>query len=228
MFTVYPKITEMKSTSLSMQYDQGAITSLYSLVKDTSMATGVREYQPGDRFSWIHWKSFAKNGELRTKEFEDTQSQNIFIVLDRSTQEQFEQAVDFTASALKTIVKERGDVSFLSAGENHFFYPTIRTASQLGNVMQHLATVQADAIHSVKALLQSEQNRISQSILIIVTSALTADISQLLMTGSSYSRAIVCFVIGNEKVPHVYAGNSKLIYVQEGMFEQAFTEVSKP
>ena len=56
---------------ISMQYDQGASQTRFSLIKDTTMATGVREYVPGDRFSWIHWKSFAKNGELRTKEFED-------------------------------------------------------------------------------------------------------------------------------------------------------------
>ncbi|MEH7748493.1 DUF58 domain-containing protein, partial [Neobacillus drentensis] len=24
------------------------------------MATGVRDYQPGDRFSWINWKASAK------------------------------------------------------------------------------------------------------------------------------------------------------------------------
>lgn len=234
IFMVYPKITEMKSSSLRMQYDQGAISSPYAIVKDTSMATGVRDYQPGDRFSWIHWKSFAKNGTLRTKEFEDHQSQNVFICIDRSKQRDFEQTVDLTASMLKAIVKQRGEVSLLSSGERRSFFPNIRTESQLEKAMQHLANVACDANHSIEALIQPEQKLISRSVLIIITSELTESLSMLLMNGSKYTKMIICYVIVSSETllqrqeSRVYTGNNRVEYITKEMFHQAFAEVNKP
>ena len=72
------------------------------------MATGIREYQPGDRFSWIHWKTFARTNELMTKEFEERQSHDVLIVLDRESSQAFEAMVTFTASMIRSIVKKRG------------------------------------------------------------------------------------------------------------------------
>ena len=56
----------------------------------------------------ISRKSFAKNGELRTKEFEDKQSQNTFVLIDRAVQKNFEHVVDYAASYVYKIVKQRG------------------------------------------------------------------------------------------------------------------------
>ena len=68
---------------IETRYDQGAAVSRIQSIKDTSMATGIRSYQPGDRVSWIHWKSFARTQTLKTKEFEDRQSQDLFVLMDR-------------------------------------------------------------------------------------------------------------------------------------------------
>ena len=40
------------------------MASPLNIVKDTTMATGVRDYQSGDRVTWIHWKSFATNTDI--------------------------------------------------------------------------------------------------------------------------------------------------------------------
>lgn len=78
---IYPRVREMKYAALQTKFDAGSMMSPYSIVKDTSMAVGLREYVPGDRFSWIHWKSFAKTQTLQSKEFEDRQSQELMLVL---------------------------------------------------------------------------------------------------------------------------------------------------
>ena len=43
---VYPRIQEMKYAALQTKYDVGPMMSPYSIVKDTSMAVGLREYVP--------------------------------------------------------------------------------------------------------------------------------------------------------------------------------------
>ena len=213
LFFVYPKVHQVDTVSLHMQYEQGAAISPYSLIKDTTMATGVREYVAGDRFSWIHWKSFARNGELRTKEFEDRHSQNTFIIMDRAVQKNFEQVVDFTASYIQKIVKKRGEVSFLSMGEDRYFAPFIKTESQINRVMQHFVTVQPDAQFSVARLLYEEQKMINRSVIVIVTGELTAELIEMLNSGEGIMNKVFCFVVSQQLEQAQVAGNSQIRYV---------------
>lgn len=204
LFLVYPKVYKVNSIPMRMQYEQGAAMTQYSLIKDTTMATGVREYVPGDRFSWIHWKSFAKNGELRTKEFEDRQTQNTFVLIDRAVQKNFEQVVDYTASYIQKMVKERGEVSFLSTGVDRYFAPIIKTDSQFETVMQHLVTVQPDAQFNVDRLLYEEQKIMSRSVVVIITGELMPELVEVLHTSTSFANKVLCFVVGQqtEQVKH--------------------------
>lgn len=230
---VYPHTVEMNYTSLQVQYDQGALAAKYAIAKDTTLVTGVRDYQAGDRFSWIHWKSFAKNGELRTKEFEDRQSQKLFLCIDRTASGQFEEVVELTASMLQSIVARNGDVAFLSGGDSRVFYPTIRTDAQLEQIMQYLAVVRGDSGLPLEQLLRSERE-LNSAILILVTGSLTNDLKAFLMNGSKYARTVICFIVVEKEQYARYKGssvkfsNSKVIYITKEMFSQAFTEVNKP
>jgi len=230
---VYPKTVDMGYASLQIQYDQGAVATRYAIVKDTSMVTGVRDYQAGDRFSWIHWKSFAKNGELRTKEFEDRQSQSLFVTMDCATATNFEEVVELTASMLKSIVKRRGDVAFLSGGESRLFYPAVRTEVQLEKVMQHLAVVQPNVVSPMEALLRNER-QLNNSILILITGQITDELKAFLLTSSKYARTVICFVVVSKEqykkqqaMPSKFV-SVKMVYVTKEMFSKAFAEVNKP
>ena len=230
---VYPRTVDMSYTSLQVQYDQGALAAKYAIAKDTTLVTGVRDYQAGDRFSWIHWKSFAKNGQLRTKEFEDRQSQKLFLCIDRTASSQFEEVVELTASMLQAIVSKNGDVAFLSGGNSRVFYPVIRTGGQLEQVMRHLAVVKADTDLPMEQLLRNERE-LNSSILILVTGGMTDDLKGFLTNGSKYARAVICFVVVPKDEYAYYKGasmrftNSRVIYITKEMFGQAFTEVNKP
>ena len=85
-------MTDIHYVPIDTQYDLGSMISPYNVVKDTTMATGVRDYQSGDRVSWIHWKSFARTQTLMTKEFEDRRSQDLLVILDGRPSETFEEA----------------------------------------------------------------------------------------------------------------------------------------
>lgn len=226
MFFVYPKIHPIKTMSLKMQYEQGTNTSLNALIKDTTMVTGIREYTPGDRFSWIHWKSFAKGGELRTKEFEDKQSQNIFFLIDRSFQRNFEQVVEFTASYIRMIVKERGDVSLLSIGADRYFAPVIKTESQFEKVMQHFVAIQCDAQFGIEKMLHQDQKLMMRSVLVIVTGELTPNLTELLNSNSSYAKKIICIVLGNKKDTSPFHVNNQVIFIKPKPMDPEVAEVN--
>ena len=225
LFLVYPKVSDVTVLPIGMQYDQGTSQSRYSLVKDTTMVTSVREYIPGDRFSWIHWKSFAKNGELRTKEFEDRKSQNTFILIDRAVQKNFEQVVDYSASYLYEIVKKHGDVSFLSAGLDRYFAPLIKTANQFEKVLQHLIVVQPDAQFGVERLLFEEQKIMSRSVVVIITGELMPELQNTLNAGTKYARKIICFVVSEETQPVQLIGQNEVHYVNVDGLQELYTEV---
>src|SRR5919202_1673597 len=42
----------------------------------------IREYQPGDSFNRIHWRSTARTNQLMVKEFELDPTADVYIVLD--------------------------------------------------------------------------------------------------------------------------------------------------
>jgi len=232
LMLVYPKVTEVQNVQINLHYDQGNTNVTRSLVKDTTIATGVRKYEAGDRFSWIHWKSFAKSGELKTKEFEDIQAQNVVVYLDRSSQPYFESVVDLCASLLKVGVRARSDISFFTSGEERKLFPLIRSESQLERVMQYLAITEMDPFTSfVEHAIRSEQQLVSRSIVFIITSRIDEKLELLLMSGSKLARAIICFVVVTEdSYPYVdrskrYPGQNKIIYLTEAMYSQALLEV---
>lgn len=231
-FVVYPKATEMKNTSLHLQYEQGATATKFSMMKDTTMATGVREYRPGDRFSWIHWKSFAKNGDLRTKEFEDRQSQKLYVLLDRAKQPLFEGAVDLTASIVTSLIKSSAELSFITGDNKQGSFAHLRTAQQADKVLHYLAGVEERPTYDVLTLLRQEV-QIQGGVLLLVTSNVREELMALLMSGSKYAKAIICFVVvTKEQMRDVSSlrqptGDNRIVYVTTEMFAHAFAEVNK-
>ena len=226
LFLVYPKIYDVQTEQFAMQYDQGANQTPFSLIKDTTMATGVREYVPGDRFSWIHWKSFAKNGELRTKEFEDRNAQNTFVLIDRAVQKNFEQVVEFAASYIQKTMKTRGDVSFLSAGADRYFAPVIKTDSQFKKVMQHFITVQPDAQFGVERLLFEEQKVMSRSLVIIITGELMPELLEILNASTKNNGRMICFVVNDEAAPVQLKNKNEIHIINRAVANMEHSEVS--
>ncbi len=229
---VYPRISDFKYKPINMQYDNGGVLSPYSTVKDTTLVTGVRDYQSGDRFSWIHWKSFAKNETLRTKEFEDRQSQDIFLILDQSTHKNFEYSVDLTASILQSVIKNHVEISFLSTGENRQYFPKLKNQQQMEKVMQHLAVIKPDSTKTIDAILTSDIGLVNSSTLTLVTGELSESLQHFLINSSKLTRGIVCFVVVDQKdkmiESQIKLPTVKIIPISKSSLEKVFTEVMKP
>ena len=229
---ILPRLSTIRYKPLQMQYEHGGVAAQFSMVKDTSMVTGIRDYQSGDKYSWIHWKSFAKNETLRTKEFEDRQTQDIFLAIDQSSDKNFEYAVDLTASILQSVVKNHGDISFLSTGKKREIFPKLKSQTHLERVMQHLAVIEPDSDQTIAATLANEMGLINSATLVLVTGELSKELKDFFVNSAKFARGIVCFVVSekNEKVieRRLSVANVKVIQITDDQFENAFTEVMKP
>ncbi|AHN23425.1 DUF58 domain-containing protein [Lysinibacillus varians] len=224
---VYPRVHDMKYATLQTKLDVGSMMTPYSIVKDTSMAIGLREYVPGDRFSWIHWKSFAKTQTLQSKEFEDRQSQELMLMLDVGSSPLFEEKVELIASMLSAIVRGRGDISFVSTGVKTKVFSSIQGEKQLDRVMHHLACVKP--VENAKYQLRDTQVLQRVATLLYVTS----DISdELLHTLGNTVKSCICFVVSQEtqarsdvtkRYKHI-----QVVHVNPTDYYHLFTEVMKP
>ena len=226
MILVYPRVKEMKYVALQTKFDVGTMMSPYSVVKDTSMAVGLREYVPGDRFSWIHWKSFAKTQTLQSKEFEDRQSQELLLMLNPDVSPLFEEKIELVASMVTTIVRGRGDISFVSTGDKTKVFPLIQSEKQLDQVLHHLAAVKP--LENATINLHSQQSFKHIATLLYVTSELS---EELLHTLTNVVKSCICFVVAVQP-PIVSEAAQRhkqiqIVHVNPDDYYRLFTEVMK-
>jgi uncharacterized protein (DUF58 family) len=124
----------------------------------TAMATGIRDYQPGDPFNRIHWPNTARLGRLLVKEFEQDPVADVWVVLDLdrnihvgsgpdSTEEY---AVTTAASLASHFLLENRAVGLVTQG--HHLLPD-RGTRQLLKVLELLAVVRVREFQGVGELL---------------------------------------------------------------------------
>lgn len=117
-------------------------------VQRSNVVTSVREYLPGDRFSWIDWKTTARTEKLMTKEFDKEQSTHMLICLDATSQAcnnkaAFEINVAVVTACMDWLQKKDMKVALLGLGKSiHYHPPQIRKQSQLSAA--YLTDVQPD------------------------------------------------------------------------------------
>ncbi|MBB2481881.1 DUF58 domain-containing protein [Bacillus sp. APMAM] len=193
---VYPSYIDMIYRSIESRYEQGASASQIRLQNDSTMVTGVREYQPGDRFTWIDWKSTAKKNEMQTKEFEERQSHDISVILDRIPSKGFESMVKFSASLIRTIIRHGGQIGLYSVGKDHSIFPIRGGEEHQHQLFYHLAKVQPDSGVPVHAILSGDKVFYQQAAsIMIVTSALSQPLVDSAHMFTRNTGAVVIFVI---------------------------------
>ncbi|TWT14516.1 DUF58 domain-containing protein [Planomicrobium sp. CPCC 101079] len=234
---VYPNTVELAYRPMESRYDQGAMAAPFTLVKDTTTAAGIRDYHPGDRVSWIHWKSFARTQTMRTKEFEDRQSQDLFLLDDRLSSDRFETQIELVASILQTIVRSHSNVAYLSIGKTHDYFPVIQTEEHLQRAMYHLTKVQADLEKPVEEVATQDLLQVKASSLLYVTSHLTMDMISSIQRNVKHLNTCMCLVVTNkgekisseDEAAHQFARSRGFIVKRIGPenFATVFTEVSR-
>ncbi|ALX49080.1 DUF58 domain-containing protein [Lentibacillus amyloliquefaciens] len=165
-------------------YDQGAASSSAMNLKNTNVATGIREYTPGDKFSWIDWKQTAKKNTVITKEFEQEKSTDTLVVLDASFHQDinelaFESGVELTMSLLESIQRQTSQASFLSIGRDTIHFPLNHDPAKKDWIRRHLTKVQPGGNIPFAVKLREEIMQITAGAnMILITTRLDHEFSR--------------------------------------------------
>ncbi|PEI92755.1 DUF58 domain-containing protein [Bacillus pseudomycoides] len=237
-FLVYPQYVDITYRQLENHFEQGALSANINLAKDSTVSVGVREYKPGDRFSWIDWKATARTNNIMTKEFEQQRSHNIMIFMDRTQSPLFESVVTFTASIVRAALKQNSPASFVSVGKERTIFPLDNGDTQLQQIFCHLAKVQADSVFPLSRSVEMELRKIYQPVtIILVTSDLSPDIQKAADCAAIKNRKLMVFVVKEKanQLSHRELGiletlQKRKIFVKavyENRYTNVFFEVSK-
>lgn len=161
---VYPSELPIRLGKKIHSFAQGAVASSPLRQANTTIATGVREYEPGDRFSWIDWKQTARKNTVMTKEFEQEKSTNFIVVLDSCyypgiNRIAYEATIELTVSLLENINRQGYPSNFLSIhgkGVNGSLQIDNGFGSK-NRIQQHLTNLQIEEQEASFATLLEEQ-----------------------------------------------------------------------
>ncbi|WML50153.1 DUF58 domain-containing protein [Neobacillus sp. PS3-34] len=233
---VYPAFSELIYQPFENHYDQGMTVSRERVQRDSTMAIGVREYQPGDRFSWINWKATAKRNEIMTKEFEQRQSHDVFVVMDCLPDRRFETVVSFTASLIRAVLRKGAQTGLLTNSRERSSFPLRGGEKQMQELFYHLAKIQP--YHSsLEKVMEAELFLAQQSIsLMLVTSKISKELIDKAAAFGQRKGSVTIFLIKDAKESPdkseislkamANARGVRMVLVHDGQFAAAFSEVN--
>lgn len=149
----------------------------------TPNASGVREYQPGDSFNRIHWRSTARTGELMVKTFELDPASDIWVLLDLDRRVHVgagddsteEYAVRVAASVARHYLLANRAVGLISFGRDLEVVEPERGQQQLTRILESLALAAAVGDAPLANLLFEEQRRFGRHTTLVVATPATDD-----------------------------------------------------
>jgi uncharacterized protein (DUF58 family) len=235
---VYPAYQELVYRPVAHHFDQGMTASKERVQRDTSMAIGVREYQPGDRFSWINWKATARRNVIMTKEFEQRQSHDVSILMDCAPEHRFEVVVSFTASVIRAILRKGAQVGLLTSSSERTALPIRGGDIQQQQLLYHLAKIKDDSPVTFDRVLEAETFLAQQNnSIMLITAQLTKELIEKAAYYNQKNGSISIFLIKNSKESpsktetslraSAFARGIKLVMVHDGQFSEAFSEVNR-
>ncbi|ASN07022.1 DUF58 domain-containing protein [Virgibacillus necropolis] len=197
----YPNEHEIHITERINSFEQGAVTAQNSTLKNTNIASGIREYMPGDKFSWIDWKQTARKNTVMTKEFEQEKSTDTMLIIDGCHHENmnvlaFEAAIEICLSLVETIRKQSSQVGFLSIGEKNMFFPLHHDPMKQALIRQHLTKIQPGGNQAFSVKLKEEVKRFSPGVIVmVITTNVDEAFKQTVQKMKQRTkRIIVCFI----------------------------------
>ncbi|QGH33219.1 DUF58 domain-containing protein [Gracilibacillus salitolerans] len=205
-FFVYPAIQDLKWKQQSMSLEEGTTSSHIHDEKLTNVVSGVREYIPGDRFSWIDWKTTARKNTVMTKEFEQEKDSSIVVILDVGGLQQsqrlvFEAVVEWTASILQSLRKKDQSISFYTFGKSERFFSNQQLQFQFPAVQNYLSTVKQEQVSLAERMVTPMKELSRGSVILFVIHHLDELLVERLSNWKKQDYTlVVCYVIPEKQL----------------------------
>ncbi|MEC1550017.1 DUF58 domain-containing protein [Bacillus rugosus] len=182
---VYPSFQRLSYQVNERHQEDGVSGSSPVHQHHSAVVASVRNYQPGDRFAALDWKTSARRSQLMTKEFEPSRSKNLFLLMDRSSSEAFEEVVSVTASILHSVLKNGTAAGLASVGKEKTIFPIQEGEHHFKHMLRHLAVAHCDAADPVSRYVREEMGKpsVRQADKVIVMGQFTEDLLNIAETG---------------------------------------------
>ena len=144
----------------------------------TPNVADVRDYQPGDSYNRIHWRSTARLNRLMVKSFEMDPTSDIWVLLDlhaavqvgRGDDSSEEYGVRIAASLAGRFLQANRMLGLMAVGSEKVLLDPARGSQQYTRVLGALALARAEGPLPLARVLQEEDRRFGRhSTLMVVT-----------------------------------------------------------
>jgi uncharacterized protein (DUF58 family) len=140
----------------------------------------VREYEPGDALSKIHWLSTARTGQMMVKQFDQGSSSDMWVLFDQhwdshvthETDSTDEIGATVTASVVDRYTRSFLPVGYISHGSQSLVALPDRSSHHRDQIIRHIATSKpVGEITILEALSDIEGEFGQNTSLVVITAA---------------------------------------------------------
>ncbi len=218
MLTVFPELLPLSIFHLPTDDPFGDRASRRRLFEDPNLPMGVRPYHPEDEFRRIHWNATARTGSLQVKVYQPISSRVMMVCLNVLTTPQpwlgtykdlFEQLIKVAATMVYHSHEDGYSVGLISNGclthaDQPFLISPSRSAEQLANMLQALASVTEYITSPLENLLIKSMSQVPYgSNLTIITALLPPTLLDTLIRLKRYRPNILLVSLGVDPPPHL-------------------------
>ena len=170
---VYPRLLSREEVAMPATRWQGEIAVKRWIYPDLFLYSGIRDYAPGDVPRDIHWRAYARTGQLKVKQHDFTASSKLLVLLNVAPTERLwgkigeddcarmEQAVRLAASLLFYALQDGREAGFGSNGYAQpyegqtVFLPCASGERQIELMLEVMARLVIERVLNMPAFLDS-------------------------------------------------------------------------
>lgn len=187
---VFPRVYTLDELGLPAERPFGERKGGSRIFEDPLRISGLREYRPGDPLKRIDWKATARGGDLMSRVYEPSATQQLYIALNIDTLEhawegylkdELERAVSAAASVAVWGAGQRYSVGLLANGsfpdaDRPMRLAPSRSREQLTKLLEALAVIQPLTMGDLAGAITRERSRIPAGSTIVVVASLIPEV----------------------------------------------------
>jgi uncharacterized protein (DUF58 family) len=184
--TVYPRVYPISDLGLPADRPFGERRGRNPIFEDPIRVAGLREYRPGDPLKRIDWKATARTGELQSRVYEPSSTQQLYLMVNIDTMEhpwegylkdELERIVSTSASIAVWAAGVKYSVGLLANGafpdaDRPIRLPPSRSRDQLSRILDALAVIQPLTMGDLAGAIERESGRLPAGSTIVVIASI--------------------------------------------------------
>ncbi len=184
--TVYPRVVPLSDLGLPADRPFGERKGRNPIFEDPIRISGLRDYRPGDPLKRIDWKATARSGELQSRVYEPSSTQQLYLMVNIDTMEhawegylkdELERIVSTAASIAVWAAGAKYAVGLLANGafpdaDRPIRLPPSRSRDQITRILEALAVIQPLTMGDLAGAIQRESGRLAVGSTIVVVASL--------------------------------------------------------